>query len=112
MFVPLEMHSGSAPLLLRRAPPRSTTTLLRAAADDRAVLCLLTGFEQFNRGLYSRAVEAVRDEIDVRLFTDRDIGTPALEQALVDADVFFASLVFDYDQVAWLSPRLERIGST
>ena len=31
------------------------------------MLVLLTGFEQFNRGLYSRSVEGVRDELDVRL---------------------------------------------
>ena len=73
------------------------------------MLVLLTGFEQFNRGLYSRAVESVRDELDVRLFTDRDIGEARLEQALATADVFFASLLFDYDQVAWLNPRLERV---
>ena len=30
-------------------------------------------------------------------------------EALASADVFFASLLFDYDQVAWLNPRLERV---
>ena len=94
---------------LRCVPPRCTSTVLRAADERRPVLCLLTGFEQFNRGLYSRAVDSVRDEIDVRLFTDRDIGSAALGDTLAVADVFFASLVFDYDQVAWLTPRLERV---
>ena len=59
--------------------------------------------------LYASAAEAVGEELDVRLFTDRDIGTAALADALDGADIFFASLVFDYDQVAWLRPRLERV---
>ena len=69
----------------------------------------MTGFEQFNVRLYASAAEAVGEELDVRLFTDRDIGTAALADALDGADIFFASLVFDYDQVAWLRPRLERV---
>ena len=81
----------------------------RLASKELPVLVLLTGFEQFNRGLYSRSVEGVRDELDVRLFTERDIGEAPLEEALASADVFFASLLFDYDQVAWLNPRLERV---
>ena len=81
----------------------------RLASKELPVLVLLTGFEQFNRGLYSRSVEGVRDELDVRLFTERDIGEAPLEEALASADVFFASLLFDYDQVAWLNPRVERV---
>ena len=45
----------------------------------------------------------------MRLFTDRDVGSAELAEALEVADVFFGSLVFDYDQVAWLTPRLERV---
>ena len=37
------------------------------------------------------------------------LGGERLEAALAEADVFFASLVFDYDQVEWLSPRLARV---
>ena len=32
-----------------------------------------------------------------------------LEAALSEADVFFASLIFDYDEVLWLTPRIARV---
>ena len=39
--------------------------------------------------------------VDVRVFSDRDIAAKRgeVEAALRDADVFFGSLLFDYDQV-------------
>lgn len=37
-------------------------------------------------------------------------GRPdALERALAKADVFFASLVFDFDEVEWLRARVQRV---
>ena len=47
----------------------------------------------------------------VRVFSDRDILTkqPELEEALRGADVFFGSLLFDYDQVEWLRERVQQI---
>ncbi|MEA5597616.1 DUF3479 domain-containing protein [Rivularia sp. UHCC 0363] len=37
------------------------------------------------------------------MFSDRDIDSKpsTVETALQDADVFFGSLLFDYDQVVW-----------
>ena len=101
-FAPLHV-----PIRRMASSPRTRKPV--AVADDRASLVLLTGFEQFNRGLYACAVDSVSGELDVQLFTDKDIGSDELDAALSKADVFFASLVFDYDQVAWLTPRLERV---
>ena len=104
------LHTAAAlSVQLPRNRCRARAPAPRLASKELPVLVLLTGFEQFNRGLYSRSVEGVRDELDVRLFTERDIGEAPLEEALASADVFFASLLFDYDQVAWLNPRLERV---
>jgi hypothetical protein len=40
-------------------------------------------------------------DVDVRIFSDRDFSTrqAEVEEALRGADVFFGSLLFDYDQV-------------
>lgn len=46
------------------------------------------------------------------MFSDTDIRGPArgkLEKAIADADVFFCSLVFDYDEVEWLKERVSRV---
>ena len=92
-----------------RSPRRHPRARVAIAESGLPLIVLLTGFEQFNRGLYTSAAAEVADRLDVRVFTDRDIGGERLESALADADVFFASLVFDYDQVVWLTPRVERI---
>ena len=49
--------------------------------------------------------------VNVRVFSDRDILTkqPELEEALRGADVFFGSLLFDYDQVEWLCEHVQQI---
>lgn len=49
--------------------------------------------------------------MDIRIFNDRDIRThpTAVEAALEGADVFFGSLLFDYDQVLWLRERVQSI---
>lgn len=77
-------------------------------------IVLITGFESFNADLYRKAAEKARSrcpELDIRVFCDRDITTqPAeVEAALQEADVFFGSLLFDYDQVLWLRDRLQHI---
>ena len=69
-----------------------------------ARIVLIAGFESFNIDLYRNAAELATarcPNLDIRVFSDRDITTsPALiAEALIGADVFFASLVFDYDQV-------------
>ncbi len=77
-------------------------------------IVLIAGFESFNADLYRKAAEKARSrcpELDIRVFCDRDITTqPAqVEAALQEADVFFGSLLFDYDQVLWLRDRLQHI---
>ena len=77
-------------------------------------IVLLAGFETFNRALYQRAADYAAKQspgLEIQVFTERDIKQhPALlEAALSEADVFFASLIFDYDEVLWLTPRIARV---
>ena len=74
----------------------------------------IAGFESFNANLYRKAAEmamAQCEGLEVIFFSDRDITTSpsVVETALESADVFFASLVFDYDQVIWLRERVTDI---
>ncbi|WP_017318044.1 magnesium chelatase subunit H [Mastigocladopsis repens] len=76
-------------------------------------IVLVAGFESFNAELYRKAAFLATSrvaELDIRVFSDRDITTKRaeVEAALKDADVFFGSLLFDYDQVLWLRDRLQR----
>lgn len=77
-------------------------------------IVLIAGFETFNAGLYRQAAEQAMARcpaLDIRIFCDRDIAQQpmAVAAALADADVFFASLIFDYDQVLWLRQRVTAI---
>jgi magnesium chelatase subunit H len=77
-------------------------------------IVLIAGFEAFNSNLYQQAAEIAQlrcPELVVKVFCDTDItATPdAVAEALQDADVFFASLIFDYDQVLWLRERVQSI---
>jgi len=77
-------------------------------------IVLIAGFESFNASLYRQAAELARSrcgELDIRVFSDRSLTTePAtIETALEKADVFFGSLLFDYDQVLWLRERVQHI---
>ncbi|MCP9818257.1 magnesium chelatase subunit H [Synechococcus sp. Cruz-9H2] len=77
-------------------------------------IVLIAGFESFNAGLYRQAAEAAMGRcpaLEIRNFSDRDLaGRPAeVEAALRGAQVLFASLIFDYDQVEWLRPRIAAI---
>ncbi|GAA6622662.1 magnesium chelatase subunit H [Scytonema sp. NUACC26] len=77
-------------------------------------IVLVAGFESFNADLYRKAAFLATshvDELDIRVFSDRDITTKRteVEAALKDADVFFGSLLFDYDQVLWLRDRISGI---
>lgn len=85
------------------------------SADTRKVnVVLITGFESFNQALYRRAAVAARSRypgLKLTVFSDRDIGTQQtkLETALAEADVFFSSLIFDFDEVEWLRDRIKDI---
>ena len=75
-------------------------------------IVLIAGFESFNANLYRQAAEMATArcrELEVMVFSDRDITTSPdkVETALQSADVFFASLIFDYDQVIWLRERVQ-----
>jgi len=77
-------------------------------------IVLIAGFEAFNAGLYRKAAELANSrchQLDIRVFSDRDLITHSqeIETALQGADVFFGSLLFDYDQVLWLRDRLASI---
>lgn len=79
-----------------------------------ARIVLIAGFESFNIDLYIRAAELAQARcpgLEVRIFSDRDINAApeAVTAALQGADVFFSSLVFDYDQVLWLRERVQDI---
>ncbi len=77
-------------------------------------IVLIAGFESFNANLYRQAGSMATSrcpELEVIVFSDRDITTfpDKVETALQSADVFFGSLIFDYDQVIWLRERVTDI---
>ncbi|MBU7586878.1 MAG: magnesium chelatase subunit H [Nostoc sp. TH1S01] len=77
-------------------------------------IVLIAGFESFNADLYRKAASVAESrcpDLDIRVFSDRDITSKRaeVETALRDADVFFGSLLFDYDQVLWLRDRLSQV---
>ncbi len=77
-------------------------------------IVLIAGFESFNADLYRQAAElaiARCPELEIQVFSDRDLAAHPVqvEKALANADVFFASLIFDYDQVMWLRDRAQAI---
>ncbi|WP_017651623.1 magnesium chelatase subunit H [Fortiea contorta] len=77
-------------------------------------IVLIAGFESFNTELYRKAAFLANSrcpELDIRVFSDRNITTTPQEvaAALESADVFFGSLLFDYDQVLWLRDRITQI---
>jgi magnesium chelatase subunit H len=77
-------------------------------------IVLIAGFESFNADLYRKAAELAIlrcPELDIQVFSDRDITSKQeeVEKALLGADVFFGSLLFDYDQVMWLCDRVSQI---
>jgi magnesium chelatase subunit H len=77
-------------------------------------IVLIAGFESFNADLYRKAAELAVSgcqELEVRVFSDRALADEpdAVAAALLNADVFFGSLLFDYDAVMWLRPRVQNI---
>lgn len=77
-------------------------------------IVLIAGFESFNADLYRQAAQLAQarcPELEIRVFSDRDLTSQseAIATALQGADVFFGSLLFDYDQVLWLRDRVQQI---
>jgi len=91
----------------------SVTPRLRAG-EKTAKIVLITGFESFNVKLYRKVSKDLKGKfpgLKLIVFSDRDIANqrPQVEAALDGADVFFGSLLFDYDQVEWLRERVAKI---
>ncbi|MEG3894407.1 MULTISPECIES: magnesium chelatase subunit H [unclassified Microcoleus] len=77
-------------------------------------IVLIAGFESFNAELYRKAAELAVSGcqgLEVRVFSDRALvdEPDAVAAALSNADVFFGSLLFDYDAVMWLRERVQHI---
>jgi magnesium chelatase subunit H len=77
-------------------------------------IVLIAGFESFNADLYRKAAELAVSgcrELEVRVFSDRTLTdeSEVVAVALANADVFFGSLLFDYDAVMWLRERVQHI---
>ncbi|MEG4025616.1 magnesium chelatase subunit H [Microcoleus sp. S13C4] len=77
-------------------------------------IVLIAGFESFNAELYRKAAELAVNGcqgLEVRVFSDRALADEpdAVAAALLNADVFFGSLLFDYDAVMWLRERVQNI---
>ncbi|MGD1715106.1 magnesium chelatase subunit H [Dapis sp. BLCC M172] len=77
-------------------------------------IVLIAGFESFNTGLYRQAAQMATSrcpDLDIQVFSDRALSQEpeTVATALENADVFFGSLLFDYDQVLWLRERVEHI---
>ncbi|MEG5160837.1 magnesium chelatase subunit H [Microcoleus sp. AT3-A2] len=77
-------------------------------------IVLIAGFESFNADLYRKAAELAVSGcqgLEVRVFSDRALADEpdTVAAALSNADVFFGSLLFDYDAVMWLRERVQNI---
>ncbi|NBD18626.1 MAG: magnesium chelatase subunit H [Cyanobacteria bacterium] len=77
-------------------------------------IVLIAGFESFNANLYREAAKVAQQqcpELEIFVFSNRDLANSPekIETALQEAQVFFASLLFDYDQVIWLRERIQNI---
>jgi magnesium chelatase subunit H len=77
-------------------------------------IVLIAGFESFNADLYRQGAQLAKSrcrDLEIEVFSDRNIidSPEKVENALKNADVFFASLIFDYDQVLWLRERVKNI---
>ena len=95
------------------SPPMRSTKKLEKRDGVRKIV-LLSGFESFNVALYKSSARDLKKRyphVELLVFSDRDIENKRgeVEAALDGADVFFGSLLFDYDQVEWLRTRVEDI---
>ncbi|NJR24943.1 MAG: magnesium chelatase subunit H [Richelia sp. CSU_2_1] len=77
-------------------------------------IVLIAGFESFNADLYRKAAELAVSgcqELEIQVFSDRALTDEpdSVAAALSNADVFFGSLLFDYDAVMWLRERVQNI---
>jgi magnesium chelatase subunit H len=110
--VPSEYDAASQKWDEDSSPSSSSSTTKTKSKGVKIVL--VTGFESFNVELYRQAAVQVSKtfpNISLRVFSDRDIGPKReeIEDELSSADVFFGSLLFDFDQVEWLKERVKKV---
>ena len=84
-----------------------------AVGETRRIV-LISGFESFNVKLYRRAARNLAKRcpgVELAVFSDRDVeaNRDAVAAALDGAEVFFGSLLFDFDQVEWLRDAVAKI---
>ena len=116
--------ASAATATAAEAPPASgqaaagTTTAHPPLSQYRLTrrMVLITGFETFNLRLYREAAREARarvPELEVLVYTERDLDTENGRQevgnALRGAEVVLCSLLFDFDVVEWLRPRLQHV---
>ena len=95
---------------LRAAPTEPATNTESPAAGAREIV-LISGFESFNCALYEKCAQSVAADVKVSVFSDRDVQSRKedVAAALARADAFVGSLLFDYDDVEWLAPRVQSV---
>eukprot|EP00435_Cladocopium_sp_Y103_P065817 s319_g27.t2 len=84
----------------------------RGPGDVRFRITMITGFETFNARLYRAAArQAVVPGLSICVFTDQDIAErrDVVAKVLQETDVFFCSLIFDFDQAEWLQEACKNI---
>ena len=92
-----------------------------SSSSKRPKVVLVAGFESFNRELYQTANDL---DMDVTVFADSDIRratnttsmdpndlkiNPVFRQAVLEADAFVGSLIFDYDDVLAVASLLPHV---
>jgi magnesium chelatase subunit H len=111
--VPSEYDAASQKWDEDSSPSSSSSTTMKTKSQGVKIV-LVTGFESFNVELYRQAAVQVSKQfpnISLRVFSDRDIcpKREEIEAELSSADVFFGSLLFDFDQVEWLKERVDKV---
>lgn len=95
-------------------PAKTGPALLNKDKSEKSIV-LIAGFEAFNIVLYRQVADAVTQSMGGRVrvvvFTDADIEENAevVERELLNADVLFTSLLFDYTQINWLRGKIQHI---
>jgi len=91
----------------------SSSSSAAALASAKRIV-LISGFESFNVALYREVAASLKERcagLELTVFSDRDIEARPAEvaAALDEADAFVGSLLFDFDQVEWLRPKVEAV---
>ena len=98
----------------RAADGSDVSTGEYGAVGETRRIVLISGFESFNVKLYRRTARNLAKRcpgVELAVFSDRDVAANRDEvaAALDGAEVFFGSLLFDFDQVEWLRDAVAKI---